>query len=103
MYGRSGWQHGMNSLQKMNIVKKYGKKCKEVDEKWKEEEKKQITIEKNWLITWEKWKKASELLSIAQIQYELVAVELLCETEGATYISNIIHSYLVDLNKNNIK
>ncbi len=81
-------------------------------------------MEKKWMLAESKWQEANELVGVAnvnqlialekrntagrrlqivQIQYELVAVKVLCEIERATRMSNIIHRYLVDFNKRIIK
>ncbi len=79
------------------------KECQLMEKKWKLANESVSVANANQLVALEKFKIADRRLSIAQIQYELVAVKVLCETEGATYMSNIIHSYLVDFDKNEIK
>ncbi len=82
--------------------KEIRKKSEVENEKWQEEEEKRMMIWRKKLITWKNWRIAYKQLFIAQIQYEFIAVEILCETEGATHISNIIHGYLMDFNKKEI-
>ncbi len=86
------------------------KECQLMEKKWKlVESKSQVANESvsvantNQLVALERFKTAGRRLRIVQIQYELATVELLCETEGATHVRYIIHSYLVDLNKKEIK